>query len=367
MIIKNTPLSLKLAPDWQEIEPRADAPQLLFERESQLYLSKSDGKILHAFGAVGNVDCPLAISNDQQWAFRYVCETRPGKPDFSLLRGFNLRTGAQSDLLELGLHQWVCWFLTTPPSAKSESANPPDSLLMGLIASDHTDESGIHIRHRLFAFNPLNPPLRTRPLPRDAFYPLACCHRRKEIIFHGAEGIYRLGFNGERLATLGRESGPLGRGAAFSPLHNAAILGGGGLFRWDFDTNHCVELTPKGHWPSWHADRNEIWYSVACNDLHVMPMNPDQTVQSPQTILTAEAGRMEDVGFGSAPVVHAKGRYLLHRVRRKRLRGTTRGPTKQQKSSERIFANEEVLCILDLEKKVLWQLPGSHEHAVWVG
>jgi hypothetical protein len=359
---KNTPLPLKLAQDWREVEPSNQAPAILYEREGQLYLAHSDGTVQFSYCAVGNVDCPLAVTIGHDWAYRYVCENRLGRPDFSVLRAFNLRNGSQVDVLTLTLNQWVCWMLTPIATAVNDEAQP----LMGLLASDHTDDSGIVIRHQLFLFDGRQPPLRLRPLARDAFYPLAFSLKRKELIFHGAEGIYRVGFNGERINTIGRDTGPLGRGAAFCPNQtNRAILGGGGLFLWDFETNNCRELTPRGHWPAWHGTRNEIWFSIASNDLHLMQLDKDGTPQPPTPVLTAEAGRMEDVGFGCAPAIHPSGRYIMHRVQRKRLRGTTRGPGNMHKSSERVFANEEALCILDLEQKCLWQLPGTHQHATW--
>ncbi len=359
---KHTPLPLKLAESWREIEPSSQAPSILYERGGQLFHAKSDGALVFSYGSIGSVDCPMAHTIGNDWAYRYVCENRLGHPDFSTLRAFNIRTGHQRDLIKLGLHQWICWFLT--PLAKMD--NNEIQPLMGLLASDHTDDSGIVIRHHLFLFDGHQPPLRLRPLARDAFYPLALSPKHKELIFHGAEGIYRVGFNGERMASLGRDAGPLGRGAVFCPNgSHRAILGGGGLFLWDFERSNCKELFPKGHWPAWHGDRNEIWFSIGSNDLHVMSFNEDGAVNPPTSVLTAEAGRMEAIGFSCPPVIHPNGRYILHRVQRKRLRGTTRRPTSPKQTSERIFANEETLCFLDLEKKVIWQLPGSHQNAVW--
>jgi hypothetical protein len=359
---KERPLPLKLAENWREIEPSSQAPSLLYEREGQLFHAKSDGSLLSAFGSVGNVDCPLAHTLGHDWAYRYVCENRLGHPDFSCLRAFNMRTGQQRDLITLGLHQWICWLLMPLPQTDSEGVQP----LMGLLASDHTDDSGIVIRHHLFLYDGRHPPLRLRPLARDAFYPLALSLKHKELIFHGAEGIYRVGFNGERVANLARDADPLGRGAVFCPHGSLrAVLGGGGLFLWDFEGSHCRELFAKGQWPAWHGDHNEIWFSITSNDLHVMQLNEDGAANPPIPVLTAEAGRMDAIGFGCPPVIHPNGRYLMHRVQRRRLRGTTRGPVSQKQTSERIFANEESLCVLDLEEKVIWQLPGIHQHATW--
>ncbi|WP_269525337.1 TolB family protein [Coraliomargarita parva] len=352
-------LDLELAPGWREVDPRADAPELLVEQGGVLRHLRGDFDELHQFGSVGPVDCPLAYDARSRRAYRYVCETRLLRKDFSQLRAYDLNSGGVFPLLELPLNQWVLWQLDWLPGKDGEPGQ-----LFGLLASDHTeDDDRIVIQHRLFAFNPAEAAPRVRPLCRDAYKPLAFSRQRREMVFAGAEGIHVVGLKGERRVSLTRESRPEGYGASFDPQGGGRVaLGGAGIWIWDYEAGSLDRLSVVGRHPVWSQDGRGIWYGECSSDLFRYDTGSGQI----EKILGIRQNRQTET-WHARPVRQSPcGRYLAMSLTAKRLKGVTR-QAGGMAEREHVYVHHHALCILDLERRELWRREGAFVNQVrWV-
>jgi hypothetical protein len=348
------------ADTWREIAPRADGPQLLLEKEGRLLQLQSDFKVVHDYGAVGPVDCPIAYDPVRRLAFRYVCASGYQRGDFSQLRAFSTDHGKSYPLKELSLSQWALWMLEWIAPKADDSGQ-----LFGLLASDRRSEDQIMIEHQLFAYKPGEKQLRRRLLCRDAYKPLAFSRKRSELVFAGSDGIYLLSLRGERKLSLTFDhttSDQAGHGATFCPLGKPrVILGGDGLHLWDLERNTCLRLTRNGRHPVWSPDGRGIWYRESSADLHYYDFEQDET----QIIIGSDSQRHPEFWHARPVCLSRCGRYLASSISEKVLRGVSAKGNANGKR-ERVYVHHHKLLILDLHKHVFWQQPGFANHLRWV-
>jgi len=352
-----TGLGLELAPGWREVAPRRDAPGLLGEADGRLIHLGGDFSLLHRFGAVGPVDCPLAVDPRTSTAYRYVCESRLMRQDFSCLRAYDLKTGAERTLLDLRLSEWVLWLLE---GIEGKAGKPGQ--LFGLLAADLPGEDRVVIQHRLFALRPGEARPRLRPVCRDAYRPLAFSRARRELVFAGAEGIYLLGLKGERRAALTAQEAPTGQGAAFDPSGAERLaLGGDGIYLWDFGSGTCTRLTRQGRHPVWSADGSRIWYCESSADLFELDL---QTGES-RPLVRAQDNRYPEFWFARPVRQSGCGRFLAVSLSAKRLAGLA-PRAEDARQRERVYRYCHETCLLDLERKELWRRDGRLGNLRWV-
>ncbi|MFP4167022.1 MAG: TolB family protein [Opitutales bacterium] len=352
-------LKLELAEGWNEVDALADAPELLVETEGRLRHVRRDFSEIADFGPVGPVDCPIAYDPACRKAYRYVCEYRPRKRDFSELRAFDLKTGEYQVLMRLPLNQWVLWLLEWFGGAGPED----DGRLFGLLATDVPVEAGITIRHQLFSLDPKTRRPLLRPVSRDAFYPLALSRKRRELLFAGAEGIYILGLKGERLAALTELQRPGGRGGGFDPSGRARVaLGGNGLFLWDFEGGGCRRIAPRGQFPAWSPDGRGIWHLQSSSDLYLYDLQTERC----HCVVAVRGNRNPELSYARAPLPSPCGRFLALPLTLKFLHGVS-GKASVSGERERVYGYRHASCILDLERKEICQTPGFISAFRWLG
>lgn len=350
-------LDLELAAGWTEVEPRGDGPSLLVEENGCLAYLRSDFSQVHEYGAVGPVDCPIAYDPAQHTAYRYVCSARLGRADYSQIRAFDLRDGSMRPAQDLPLSHWVLWLLEWLPGAKAGTGH-----LFGLLASDDSTDDGVVIRHQLFAHVVGESCLRMRPLCRDAYYPLAFSRKRKELLFSGAEGLYVVGLKGERIASCCDTERASGRGGMFDPSgRGRAVLGGDGLYMWDFESRDLQRLARQGQYPVWAQDGGGIWYSQSSSDLLYYNLKRGET----EPLLAVRRTHNAELSFARAVRQSPCGRYLALPLTGKRLKGVARGKV-DPSVRERIYEIEHCFCVLDLERREIWRKSGYISNFGWI-
>lgn len=352
------PLKLELAEGWREVAPRSDVPDLLAEMDGRLLHLASDLSVRRDFGKVGPVDCPLALDRINLRAFRYVSKAGfGGGADYSQLRSYDLKTGNSFPALNLPLHQWVLWLLEW-----IEGGTGTPGQLLGLVASDRTDELGVCIDHHLFALTPGEERVRRRPLCRDAYRPLAFSRKRRELVFSGAEGTYLLSMTGERKQSLPKERCESGEGGSFDPSGAPRVaLAGAGLHLWDFESGDCERLAKLGRHPVWSADGRALWYRESSADLHCIDMKTRETTR----ILAAAGQRERELWFARPASLSRCGRYAAASLTARRLRGMQQNASSGGER-ERVYRYEHALVIMDLERRELWQAPGPASQVQWL-
>jgi hypothetical protein len=348
-------LNLEFAEGWREVAPRADAPDLLIEEGGRLLHQSSDFGLPFDFGALGPVDCPIAYDKASRTAFRYVSAPSLTRRDYSELRAFDLSTGESRALLRLPLNQWVLWLLEWIDGRTGEQGQ-----LFGLLATDRPSDDRVVIEHRLLALRVGEPQARLRPICRDAYRPLAFSRERRELIFAGAEGLYLVNLQGVRSATF-PDKDATGHGAAFDPRGaRRAVVGGDGLFLWDLAANRSERLSNLGRYPVWASNQDGFWYRESSSDLHYF----DLAKRVSSKIFEVAGNRNPELWY-ARPVMQTRcGRYLGLSVTAKQLRGVSR-KANTTGSRERVYAHDQSICILDLERREYWQRGGFANHITW--
>lgn len=331
---------------------------MLSEESGRLCLLGGDLSVLHDFGSVGPVDCPIAYDASRRLAFRYVCASGFQRGDFSQLRAFAVDRGESFPIKDLPPNQWALWLLEWI-AASDEGPGQ----LFGLLATDRPVEDRVVIEHRLFTYRAGDELLRFRPLCRDAYKPLAFSRKRRELIFAGADGIYLLSLRGERKLTLPTDAPATGQGAAFAPDGSArVILGGDGLHLWDLERNTCSRLTRNGRYPVWSPDGASVWYRESSGDLFYYDFQTDE----PREVISLGEMKYPDFWHARPVSLSGDGRYLATCLTRKVLRGVSRkGSATGQ--SERVYLHQHLLCVLDIETKTYWKREGFANQLCCVG
>ncbi|MGC6424943.1 MAG: hypothetical protein ACON4O_08170 [Lentimonas sp.] len=349
-------LKIKFVEDWQEVESCETAPALLAEMEGRLFQLKPDLAVHHDFGKVGPVDCPIAYDALSNMAYRYVSPPNLARRDYSELRAFDLETQASKPILRLPLNQWVLWQLEWIEGPSEDAGQ-----LFGLLAADRPADDRVIIEHRLFALGARDGQMKMRPLCRDAYRPLAFNRKRRELIFSGAEGIYLVNLRGVRVAMM-PQTDTTGHGASFDPSGAPrAVLGGDGIFIWDFESSESRRLTRAGRNPVWDASRNGIWYQESSSDLYFFNLDSGESTK----VFDVQGNRNPELWY-SRPVKQTKcGRYLAVAVTAKKLKGLSR-KANATGSRERVYVHEHALYILDLEQQVYWSREGFMNQMCWV-
>lgn len=351
-------LNLELGEGWREVAPRVVGPSLLVEMEGCLRLLGFDLQQQYDFGPVGPVECPLAVDRLNLRAFRYVSKAGYGAgADYSQLRAFDLKTCRSFPLLQLPLNQWVLWMLEWIEGGQGKAGQ-----LLGLVASDRTDELGVCIDHHLFAFTPGEVCLRRRPLCRDAYRALAFSRKRRELFFSGAEGSYVIGLNGERKQVLSSARCEAGEGASFDPSGVARVaLAGGGIHLWDFGEDRCEQLAAQGRHPVWSMDGRRLWYRESSSDLHCMDLSTGECTR----VLAVAGQRERELWFARPVSLSACGRFAAVSLTARRLRGVQQNASSAG-SRERIYRYEHATVVMDLELRELWQSSGAAQQLHWL-
>lgn len=264
-------------------------------------------------------------------------------------RGFNL---------ELPLNQWVLWLLEWIAGAEGQHGQ-----LMGLVASDHTNERGVTIEHRLFAHIPGESGLRRRPLCRDAYRPLAFSRKRRELVFSGAEGTYLLGLGGERRSTLLQHQCSIAHGACFDPSGGPRVaLAAGGIHLWNLEKDQCERLTDRGRHPVWSSDGKRLFLRESSSDLHCLDL---ETAELKRVVAVAKQPERE-LWFARPIRFSASGRYAVLPLTARRLRGVQKNASSSGQS-ERVYRYAHAAVVMDFEYRELWQSPGFATELQWLG
>ncbi|MDA9317367.1 hypothetical protein N9Q19_01035 [Puniceicoccaceae bacterium] len=350
-------VSIIAAEGWKEGAPSSEMPLLLSEESGRLCLLDSNLSMQHDFGSVGPVDCPIAYDATRRLAFRYVCEASFQYEDFSQLRAFSIDRRESFSVKDLPINQWALWFLEWIAASGSELGQ-----LLGLLATDRTNEDQIVIEHRLFTCRPGDDLLRLRPLPYDAYKPLAFSQRRRELVFAGADGIHLLSLRGERKLSLPKDASTSGQGAAFAPDGSGrVIVGGDGLHLWDFEQNTCARLTRNGRYPVWTPDGEGVWYRESSGDLFYYDMSKDEV----REVLSLDNQKHPEFWYARPVSLSGSGRFLATSLTRKVLRGVSRKGSATGRP-EREYLYERQICVLDLEKRTYWGREGFANQLRWV-
>ena len=348
-------LKIKLSEEWNERASSADAPDLLTEMDGHLVHLAGDLRVLHDFGSVGPVECPIAYDSSSRVAYRYVSPSHLARRDYSELRAFDVDTHESKTVLRLPLNQWVLWQLEWVEAASSDTGQ-----LFGLLAMDRPADDRVIIEHRLFALEPGESQVKMRLLCRDAYRPLAFSRKRRELVFSGAEGIYLVNLRGVRVATM-PECDTSGHGASFDPSGTGkVVVGGDGLFLWDVASNAVRRLTRAGRNPVWDERRNGVWYQESSSDLYFYDFKSEVATN----ILAVENNRNPELWY-SRPVRQTRcGRFLAVSISAKYLKGISR-KANTSGERERVFVHDHELLILDLQEKSFWRREGFANHLCW--
>ncbi len=352
-------MEIELAVGWREVAPRVDAPSMLIEEAGRLQYLKSDFSLCHDLGLVGPVECPIALDPASRTAYRYVCAAGFGGKDFSQLRAYDLASGRVRSIIELPLNKWVLWLLEW-----LEGRDESSGQLLGLLATDRPMDDRIVIEHQLFALQPsVDHQPRVRPICRDAYKPLAFSRQRREFVFSGAEGIYIVGLKGERRATLSLDAGPTGHGAAFDPSGaGRVVLGGDGLYLWDLAAGSCRQLVRQARHPVWSHDGRGIWFRESSSDLYYYNLAEDRV----EKVLATRSHRYPEVWAARPAQQSVCGRYLALSLQTKKLKGISR-KANAAGTQERVYQQDQAICILDLERRELWRREGFFNQFCWAG
>jgi len=345
-------LKLQLAEGFREVAARPCGRRVAWEEDGVLRLGETDFAQPRELGNIGGVDCPVAMDavNGRGWA--YCCQFRVGVRDFSEIREFNFATGKSRRLVRLGLHQWALWLLTHWAEA---------DVVLALVATD-TRSTAIHIRHHLALIETGSGAMRLVALPRDAFVPLACCARRRWIIFHGAEGTHLVSFGGRRLLTLPASQGadgpdrPRGRGASLHPDKPLALLGGDGLWLWNLETGAARRLRDRGQFPVWKPDGTGCWFSESSSDL--FQLNCETGAE--QRLLRLAGNPYPEINYARPLTMDDSGERLALPLTR--LLKIDPALAKQAPS----LARWHRLGVVDLAAKEAWLAPGYARNLAWV-
>ena len=347
---------LELADGWREVPPREGAPDLLLEEAGRLRHYSSGFALRHEFGRVGQVPCPIAYSPETRTAYRHVCESRPLAKDFSELRAYDLRTGRSHAVARLRVNQWMLWLLEWigPADRSGESG-----CLFGLLATDAQSAEQVSIQHHLFFCRPEDGRVRRRPLCRDAYAPLALGRSRRALVFAGAEGLYLVGLNGERRASLVRTEGPLGRGASFEPGAGGRVaLGGNGLYLWNPEEGRCQKLAQRGHYPAWSADGRGIFYSESSADLWYHELASGRATR----LAALRRNRQPEFTYARQPAQSPCGRYVMLPLTVKQMRGVSGAAPGGR---EYVYDFGHGFCVFDLERREVWRKNGYSGGFCW--
>ncbi|CAA6679863.1 MULTISPECIES: hypothetical protein [unclassified Lentimonas] len=348
-------LELELAEGWSEVAPRAGAPSLLVEDAGRLFHLSGDLSLRYDLGEVGVVECPIAYDPLAKKAYRYVCASGLAKRDYSELRAYDLEIGSSETVLSLPLNRWVLWQLEWIASQKGASGQ-----LFGLIATDRPSDDRVVIEHQLFALRPGEQRCAYRPLCQDAYRPLAFSQARRQMIFAGAEGVYLVGLNGQRLLSAPLSEGH-GKSGCFAPDGSAqALISCEGVHLWNLESNRCARLLRAGHYPVWSADGAGFWFRRSGADLQYYDFKQDAVSE----LLTVKYQHQPELWNARGAVQSPCGRYLALGVTGKRLRGVSR---KQNATGavERVYTKEHRIVVMDLKQRELWHAAGQANQLTW--
>jgi hypothetical protein len=340
-------LKLQLAEGFREVVARPCGRRLVWEEDGLLRVSDADFSQPAALANIGAVDCPIAVDAPGGRAWAYCCQFRLGGRDFSEIREFDLASGRHRRLVRLGLHQWALWLL---------SHWVEEGVLLALIATD-TRAAAIHIRHHLGLIDLRNGTMHLVALPRDAFVPLACCPRRRWLVFHGAEGMHLVAFGGRHLHTFAPRptDGPRGRGASIHPQRPVALLGGDGLWLWNLEDNSARRLRDRGQFPVWMPDGRHCWFSESSSDLFEL----DVETGAERRLLRIAANPYPEINYARPVAVAADGARLalsLTRLLKIDPAAAANSPT---------LARLHRFCIVDLTAREAWLAPGYARNLAW--
>lgn len=334
------------APGWTEVPPQPTGMALIYDDGADLCFGATDFRSVLTLDRSPQVECPLAVCAERRKAWRYRCQLSPGRRDYSEIREYNLRTGTSRCLVDLGPNQWVVWLCRYVAEL--------DALVV-LLATDVDGEDGVRIRHSLGWLRVSSGKMVTVPLCRDAYYPLDLRPSNGELIFSGAEGYHRVSRAGRCLETVSGASLPRGRGGIFHPAEPYAILGGGALVRWDFQTGSVTTLHDQGQWPCWSADCRALYFSESSSDLWQLDLASGRA----ERILAIDDNPYPEISHARAIRPSPCRRYLALALTRK-----DRIPSERSGGSE--WAYQRAICIVDLALRQYWTVPVNARYLEWV-
>jgi hypothetical protein len=237
-------IHLALAEGWTQVSPR-DTPYTL------LLSGQHPGQRLIAVktlfsrqtdpGFSGGTNCPIAVDRAGERIFHSADK----------MSSLDLRTGSIRHF-PIDDALGIFWMLTYQPD--------PPGLLMLLTSSDPPD-------HRLGILDLSTGTLNQRPLPEEAFCPLAVDHDLGLALFSTRRG-------GAALCSLSGSPTPICAiatpgpvlGGCFDGDSDRVILDGSGLYGWNTRTGTLSRLCPQGRYPALdHHD--DLWFCTEDGNL----------------------------------------------------------------------------------------------------
>ncbi len=340
-------LAIRAVAGWTQVNRQVVGQELIYDDGLELRYGGTDFSSPLTLDHSSAVDCPIAIDPDGRRGWRYRCQLRLGQRDYSEICEYDLTTGARRQLVRLGLNQWVVWMCRYVPEKKA---------LLVLLATDVATRAGVQIRHSLGLICVKTGRLATIPLCRDAYCPLDYHSSRGDFIFSGAEGFHWVGATGNCLKTLAGADIPRGRGGVFHPHERWAILGGGGLTRWNLADGTVEHLHDQGHWPCWAADFKSIYFSQSSSDLWRMDLESRNVEQ----ILSVDDNPYPEISHSVPMRLSPCGSYLALALTRKSRADNSEGARVE-------WCYQKAICVVDCKRRQFWTAPVGARYLEWAG
>lgn len=339
-------MQLALAEGWTQVSPRDTPYTLLLSCQNpgqRLIAANTAFTRRKDLGFSGGSNCPIAVDRTGERIF-YSAEA---------LVSHDLRSG---DVRHLPIDDafGIFWMLT-------HHADPP-GLVMLLHSADPMDQ-------RLGVLDLSTGTLDQRPLPAEAFSPLAIDHDRGLVLFstrRGGAAVCGLAGSPTPVASIATPRSVFG--GCFDGDSGRVILGGSGLHGWNTRTGTLSRLCPKGSYPV--LDRHgDVWFAL--EDGILCRLHADGRTEAVVTLTG-----LDPTGWGHAqPVVFSPdSRYGLAR-----LTGKTPLSAEELAEAEAFWSRHgqpfsdiyrhsyrHVLCILDLDRQECWCADGYAHNLAWV-
>lgn len=345
-------LPLRTGTNWKEVPARASGWRIAWESARNLLIAGTDFQQLTPAGSIGSVDSPLAYDPDGDRIYRYYCPSLTSRDRANAIIAIDPGTGRRETTFTLHPLRTVPWMLAKVPH---------HPLLVGLVVTDTSrpERPGIVLQHQLGMFHLREKKSLYRNLPAGCQHPVAASPATDRLLFHGPDGYQLLNLKGHRQLLLSDAAWGNGRGgAALHPTRREFAIGGAELACYDPAQRVRTPLGFAGSFPVWHPDQSQLFYSTSSSDLFCY----DTETGLREEILSIPANRHPELKRARPVEISPDGRYFALPI-------TRRAPyhADSVRPDQPLWSEHQTLVIGDLERREIWQFPGSVDQCLWVG